>query len=408
MLLAARGVLVDGRTWIEGGAVLVERGRVLRVLTSRARIRRHGRRVELGEAVLTAGLVNAHTHLDLGALGRRPRSFPAWIRAVVRARAEDTPSVLVARVGAGAMECLAGGTTAVGDIDATGTTAGIARRLGPRIVVYREVLDAWNPQRTAAALEAVRSPRRPTRLVLPGLSPHAPYTTSAALLAGVARRARPSGLRLAIHWDETPEERDWLEHGRGALAALLPDSPRRSGLTLLEEAGLLRPRTTLIHGNAPRSEELALLARRGVSLVHCPGTHAYFGRPPFPLDRYRRAGIPVALGSDSRASNERLDLRREMRLLRASHPRLAPETVFEMATAGGARALGLAGGRLRPGAPADLVAWRLAGRSRAAVLEELTHAEPPVEHTYVAGREVKSPFQPPTRTPTWGQAPNLP
>jgi 5-methylthioadenosine/S-adenosylhomocysteine deaminase len=124
--------------------------------------------------------------------------------------------------------------------------------------------------------------------------------------------------------------------------------------------------------------------------VHCPGTHRFFGRPPVPLEHYRRAGVPVALGTDSPASNEALDMRRELVLLRAAFPRLSPAEAFRMATGNGARALGLQGtiGRLRPGLAADLVAWRLQGSSPelGPVLDELTAGSPSAERVWVAGR----------------------
>jgi cytosine/adenosine deaminase-related metal-dependent hydrolase len=165
-------------------------------------------------------------------------------------------------------------------------------------------------------------------------------------------------------------------------------SPRRAGLELLEAAGLLTRRTALVHGNCPRAGEPGLLARRSVTLVHCPGTHAFFRRPPFPLERYRAARVSLALGTDSLASNEALDLRREMALARASFRGLDPAEIFAMATEGGARALAQPClGHLRPGAAADLAAWRLEGVTLAAALDELTTARPPVARVFVAGRE---------------------
>ena len=395
MIIAARAVLLDARTWLEDGGLLIERGIVRRVLRSRRavlRARRSGARwLELEELVLTPGLVDAHAHLDLGALrgkvsGRQ--GFVAWIRALVRARARLSARDLERHVHAGARALLASGTTAVGDIDATGTSARLAGILGPHLVVYREVLDAWDPARTGASLRTVRARMSRAARVHEGLSPHAPYTTSAALLAGARALARRRDLRFAIHWAESREEGKWLQSGTGALRELLPPSPRRAGLELLDAAGLLTPRTALVHGNCPRAGELELLARRGVTLVHCPGTHAFFARPRFALERYRAAGVPLALGTDSLASNPVLDMRREMALLRASFPRLAPSEVFAMATEGGARALALPVlGHARPGAAADLVAWRLSARSHASALEELTAAHPPAERLFLAGRE---------------------
>ncbi|MCZ6597212.1 MAG: amidohydrolase family protein [Planctomycetota bacterium] len=380
--------------------MLVDGGRIVRLARSAAAVRRArreaGRELDLGELVLAPGLVNAHAHLELtGLAGRLParKGFSAWIGALLQERAARTVEELARDAARGAEMLLATGTTTVGDVDSTGAGARACRGGGPRVVLYREVLDAWDPERTEEALRTIRRalPRRSRRVE--GISPHAPFTTSRELLSGVAVVRRRRNAPVSVHWSETRAEVEWLEHGRGELAALLPASPRRRGLALLEEAGLLDASLSLIHGNHPARGEPARVAAAGATLVHCPGTHAFFGREPFPWRRWAAAGVRLALGTDSLASNHELDLRREMALFRAAAPGLAPADVFAMATTGGARALGLAGevGELRCGAWADLVAYRLHGATAAAALEELTCGGGEVVRAWIGGRRVRSP-----------------
>jgi cytosine/adenosine deaminase-related metal-dependent hydrolase len=401
MILTARALLIDAQTLIEGGALWVERGRVRRVLRSRAAARRFSRRatIDLGDALLTPGLVDAHAHLELGALAGRlggSRGFVSWIQALIRARARLTPRDLELGVRRGARVLLAGGTTTVGDIDSSGATGRLARGLGLRVVVYRELLDAWDPARTAVSLARVRRPIRSNALAREGLAPHAPYTTSRELLREAGRIAARRRLPIAIHWAETSAEGEWLATSRGPFAKILPSGPRTSGLDLLAEAGLLTPRTALIHGNHPQSGEPAHLARQGVTIVHCPGTHAFFAREPFPVRRYLAAGVPVALGTDSLASNEALDMRREMALFRRSFPALSPRVAFQGSTEHAARALGRDDlGHLRPGAAADVAAFRVSARGAARALDELSSAIPEVQAVFVAGQPVReSRFRP--------------
>lgn len=390
MLLAARLVVLDAGTALPGGGVEIRGGRIVRLLRSRRAVLRAGRRVELEDAVLTPGLVNAHAHLELGALTERlPRdSFASWIGALLRARAALVPTDFERAVVAGAGTLLAGGTTCVGDVDSTGASARMLVATPIRAVVLREVLDAADPARTAAALARVARalPRRAR--VREGLSPHAPYTTSPTLLAGARRLAVRRRLPVQVHWAETAEEERWLRAGSGPFARVLARSPGCSGLQHLAASGLLPQVTSLVHGNVPAPGDPARLARARLVLVHCPGTHAFFRRAAFALERYRRAGVPVALGTDSPASNDALDMRAELALLRRSFPRLAPEAAFRMATENGARALGLAGevGRLRPGAAADLVAWRIDAPALEGALEVLTSAAPAVLGVWVGGR----------------------
>ncbi len=395
MIVAARALLLDAERWIEGGGLLVRAGRVERVLSSRRSVHRESARasggfLDLGEVVLAPGLVDAHAHLDLSGLCGRVSAgagFAAWIEALLRARSRLGPRDFESAVRSGAAALLQSGTTAVGDIDASGTSARIAGELGLRLVVYREIADVWDPGRRRATLARVNRalPRRV--LVREGLSPHAPYTTSDELLRHARALATRRSLPLSIHWSETEDELRWLARGAGPFARLLPASPCKSGLARLEAAGLLGARTALVHGNHPQPGEPERLARAGITLVHCPGSHAFFGRRPFPARRYRRAGVELALGTDSLASNERLDMRAELALARRTLG-LRPAEVFRLATTGGARALGLSGriGELRPGTAADFVAHELSARSRKGALEELVSGLGAVAGVWVAGR----------------------
>lgn len=392
-VLAAESVLSDARTWHAGGGVLVEGGRIARLLTSRASVRRAARRarlVELEGLVLTPALVNAHAHLELSGLeGRLERggSFGAWVQRLLALREERGALGRASDARAGALRCLRSGTAAVGDVDTTGAAESGLRGVRLRVRVFRELLDAQDPARTAACIARARAAAPRSRRLKVGLAAHAPFSASPALLAALAREAERRALPVSVHWSETRAELDWLAAGRGPLAALLGPSPRRSGLGLLESAGLLRPGLVLVHGNLPQRGEPARLARARAILVHCPGSHRWFGRERFELERYLRAGVRLALGTDSLASNEELDLGREMALLRAEHQSLAPEVVWEMATEIGAAAVGLESGSatLRAGAAADAVAWRSGARSRRAALEALTLREAEVEAVWIGG-----------------------
>ncbi len=397
-LFTARTLLPGPDRRLDGGGLLVSRGRVERVLASpaavaRARATRRVELVDLGDVVVTSGLVDAHAHLELGEFhGRLPRSegFAAWVAAIVEERRRTGIEAYRRGLERGARRLLETGTTTAGDIDATDAHEGADPSL-LRLRRYREVLDVRDPDRTPSALRRVRRKLRETRARFEGISPHAPFTVSPGLLAGVARLVARRRIPLQVHWSESEEEVGWLRHGTGPFARFLPPSPRRGGLDLLDEAGLLGPGTTLVHGNHPVRGEPPRIAAAGAVLVHCPGTHAFFGREAFPWSRYRRAGVLLALGTDSLASNEDLDLRREMRLAREAVPGLHPREVWAMGTTAAARALGLEErvGRLERGFEADFVAWTGLGHERTdALLEALTAQEGKVARAWIGGRAV--------------------
>jgi cytosine/adenosine deaminase-related metal-dependent hydrolase len=339
--------------------------------------------VDLGDVALLPGLVNAHAHLELtGLAGRLPRGdgFAAWVGALLRAKAERSVSTLAEDARRGLESALHAGTTTLGDIASTSATLGAVGALGravrPRVRLFREVLDAWDPARTDAALELIRAPLRETSRLFEGYSPHAPFTVSRGLLAGLRRLSQKRPRPLSIHWAETQAELDWMRDGSGAFQAVLGSSPRGAGLDLLEEAGLLGETTSLVHGNLPARGEPERIASAGASLVHCPGTHAFFGRGDFPLARYQAAGVPLALGTDSLASNDSLDLTLEGQRLLEREPSLRPARVLQFATEGSARALALEQqvGRLEPGFLADAVILPLEGAAALGCADDLAEA----------------------------------
>lgn len=192
-----------------------------------------------------------------------------------------------------------------------------------------------------------------------------------------------------------PEEQQFLRTGRGPFAELLRElgrlpagfrPPGVGAVRHLDRLGVLALRTQLVHCQELERGDAALIARAGASIVVCPGTIEWFRRPAPPVPAWLRAGICVALGTDSRASNTGLSMQRELRRAAALWPSLSPATLLQMATAAGGRALGAVdAGRLRPGARADFCI--VAGEGpRERILAAFVHGRAPVLGTWLCGR----------------------
>ncbi len=344
-----------------------------------------------GVAVLPA-LVNAHAHLQIAPLAAVERNFLAWVGAVVAARSAVTPAHERARLRGALAELVAGGATTVGDIDATGRAQPVLAQAGVRSRCYRELTGFHLAGPAARAL--VRARWRAGRSAMrAGLSPHAPYSASAALFAAAAAQTR----HLAIHCAELPEEQEFLHTGRGPFRDLLArlgrlptgfEPPRVGAVRWLERIGVLRVGTQLVHCQELERGDAARIAAAGASIAVCPGTIAYFGRTPPPVASWLARGIPVALGTDSAASNDGLSMRAELARAARLWPSLSPAALLAMATTHGAASLGLRGaGRLRPGGRADfLVVPALA--TPAATLAAFVAGELPLLAVVCGGREV--------------------
>lgn len=378
MLLRARHLLPISAPSIEDGAVLVSGDRIRAVGRWRdLRSAASGPAVDLGSVVLMPGLINAHAHLDYTHFAGHlapPRSFTEWIHGVLGLKAGWSFSEYAASWLAGARQLVQGGCTTVVDVEAVPELLPESWESTPlRVISAFEVTGVRSPRPPSEMLEDLLA--RGRSLVHPrnrcGLSPHAPYSTRPELMRLAGELARRHGLVLTTHVAESVEEYDMFRHGRGSLHQWIgpqrgtDDCGRLSPVARLAELGVLGPGTLAVHANYLDPDDPGLLASAGATVVHCPRSHEYFGHAPFPMETLRKAGVPVALGTDSMITVRRrgtrplvLDLFEEMRLFRAVHPGESAHETLTRVTRIPARALGRAGdlGELAAGATADLVA----------------------------------------------------
>jgi cytosine/adenosine deaminase-related metal-dependent hydrolase len=170
-----------------------------------------------------------------------------------------------------------------------------------------------------------------------------------------------------MHLGESEDEARYFEEASGPLFELIAERGKSlkhnfvSALQELESKGFFDDRIMAIHGNYFSRAELALCGQRGVSLVHCPFSHQYFGHQDFPLMEALAAEVNVALGTDSLASAPTLSMLEVMRQIQKTHRSLSQEQIFAMATLGGAQALKMTDliGEVRPEKKADLIGVRM-------------------------------------------------
>jgi cytosine/adenosine deaminase-related metal-dependent hydrolase len=376
---------------------------------------------DLGNVAILPGLVNAHVHLDLSDV-RAPLGSPGmglvdWIRLVMAHRGRST-TPRPAAIAMGLQESLALGTITLADISQPNSPADVYREAACDVTMLLELI-APTAQRVAAAVDLARRHlqekgsgafcaqhppgRSGKRLLTPlsrGLCPHAPYTVQPGLLRQAVALSADHHAVLAFHLAESREEIEWLRTGGGPFRALLESlgawDPTLSepGSTPLDYLQLLAraDRALVIHGNYLAEEEIAFLAGHAqrMAVVYCPRTHAWFGHPPYPLEKLLEAGVTVALGTDSRASAADLSLLAEMRAVARSHPQVPPATILRLGTLAGARALGRDAdvGSLEPGKWANLAVIELPAATAADPHELLLGSDRPVVETWLGGRRL--------------------
>lgn len=376
----ARWVLPITEPPIENGSVSVEEGRISYVGSRREQA---GESIDLGDAILMPGLVNAHCHLELTVMRGflEDLDFRRWILRLTSAkRSVLTTESLLDSARAGLEEGIAAGITTYADTCDSGVVIDAMREYGVRGIMYQELFGP-DPAQCGASVGDFRAKLdrlRPktSELVRVGISPHAPYTVSDDLLRASAALAMAEKLPIAIHIAESEVEAQLVVEGKGAFAEGLRGrgievQPRaRSPIDLLAKLGVLDLRPLLIHCVRVDAADLDLIASRKAKVAHCPVSNAKLGHGIAPLVETLAAGIDIGLGSDSMASNNRMDMLDEARIAllmqRArieTHEALSAADVLELATMGGACALGLADevGSLEVGKSADLAAFPIGG-----------------------------------------------
>ena len=340
--------------------------------------------MDLGESVLLPGLINAHCHLDYTCLrGKipRPRSFADWIRAINLEKARLTPADYLHSIAEGVSEAQRFGTTSIVNLEAFPELIAELDAMPLRIWWCAELIDVTTPGKSG---EIVRAAMAEVKSVPPanskrfGLAPHAPFTASKSLYQVCAELGRRENFLLTTHLAESDEEMKMFHQQSGPLFDFLKsigrpmeDCGKHTSLSVFLENICGRGSNTarrepllgkwiVAHLNELCESDFELLSNlpAKISVVHCPRSHAYFGRKPFAFEKLDEIGCNVCLGTDSLASNEDLSLFREMREVHRSYPSIPSRQILEMVTVNAAKAIGQPDhlGKIRADYQADMIA----------------------------------------------------
>jgi len=376
---------------LSGHALAVSDGCIVALLPNDEALQRFRPRqtLDLPGQVLLPGLVNLHTHAAMSLLRGYADDLPLmrWLseRIWPAESRHAGPDFVRAGTLLACAEMLRGGITTFNDMYFFPEAAAeAARQIGMRAVLGIVVIEF--PTSYAADADdylakglAARDAMSGDPLVSFCLAPHAPYTVSDKTFEHVATLAAQLEIPVHLHLHETRHE--------------IEESLKQHGVRPIERLrrlGLLGPQLIAVHAVHLEAGEIELLAREGCHLAHCPTSNLKLGSGIPPMFAIQSRGINFGLGTDGAASNNRLDLFREMRhaaLLSKGESRnaeaLDAHATLQAATLGGARALGLDGriGSLLPGKAADLCAVRLDEWLIQPCFDPASHL------VYVAGRE---------------------
>lgn len=370
---ASRSV-VEVDVHVEGGKVAALTGRAVKGSKGAVGGGKAPLTIDCTGLIVLPGLIQAHIHLCQTLFRGLADDLPLedWLaKRIWPLEAAHTEETIYWSAMLGGAELLLGGTTAILDMETvrhTGAAFKALETLGLRATAGKCLMDAHsNPPslreptdralREAADLCARWHGAANGRLRWCYAPRFAPSCTG-PLLRAVSDLAEKDGTVIHTHAAETPVELEIVKRETGG-----------DEIAYLDSVGISGPQATLAHCVWATPESIQRLARQRTNVAHCPSANLKLGSGIAPVPEMLAAGCRVGLGADGAPCNNRLDAFEEMRLAALiQKPRLGPDVlpasqVLEMATLGGARALGLEQetGSLEVGKRADITVLDLGG-----------------------------------------------
>ncbi|MEJ7848437.1 MAG: amidohydrolase [Pyrinomonadaceae bacterium] len=349
LILGGTVISMDGeRRIIEDGAVAVKADKIVavgkRVDIMRGRTAK--RTINAAGKFVIPGLVNTHTHIPMTLFRgiSDDLDLQDWLtKFIFPAEAKNVDEAFV-RAGTrlGLAEMIRGGTTTYCDMyyfeDAI---ADETSKAGMRGVLGETIIDFPVPDNKTFAEGLTYTERFIKKwqnhpLIVPAVAPHAPYTVSQEHLLQARDLSNRLKAPLVIHLAEANTETEFIQQKHKGMRPV----------EFVESIGFLTNRTIAAHVIQANDAELDMLKKHGVGIAHNPQSNMKLAAGTAPVPLMLRKGLNVGLGTDGAASNNDLSMWEEMdtaaklhKLISGDPKTLPAETVFEMATIGGAEAL---------------------------------------------------------------------
>tara|TARA_B100000686_G_C16788982_1_gene977300 strand:+ start:1538 stop:2725 length:1188 start_codon:yes stop_codon:yes gene_type:complete len=350
---------------VENGLLIIENGNI-REISSEALNTNIYNVLDLSDHLLMPGFVNAHCHLGLTALANKllpENNFSRWISDLIALNSALSDEERMKGILAGANEMRSSGVTGLADYVADPFLLESIYELGFRCVLFLETI-GFQESRAEVLAHEVETILKSHKSTLPlGIAPHAPYSVSEKLLRRLYELSKKYGCLFSTHLAETKEETQFIEKGEGPLLGLLKNRqvlddnwkpPAKTPARYLESLNIINEMVA-VHCNFI-DNDIDFIK----SAVFCPKSTHWFGRgTTIPVKKMLDANIPVALGTDSMASNYSLNFLEEIRMADKLLTDVSRKEILTMATRYGAEILRFPCGTIEPGQKADMIGFRI-------------------------------------------------
>ena len=365
---------MDAETIIPNGYLLTENGRIKGVYSSKPKDSPKPC-TDHGQGVIMPPLVNAHLHLELSALKDKVpmgKGFQVWVAALLEKRQALGEEALKQGAEKAIADLRAWANLYIGEISTLGITKELLENSGLGGVFFQEYLGTAVPER----LDIHHFPA-----LSKSVAGHAPHTTAPELLQKLKQQTLTQNLPFSIHVAESEAELKFIDKKKGDWADFLTSRGIHyksweigsvTPVAYLHKMGILDKRTIAVHLLHMTKDDIKIIKNTGAKVCVCPRSNQNLhGRLP-DIESMIQKGIKPALGTDSLASADSLDIKDEMAFVAKNYPGLKPETIFNMATIYGAEALGVEhmAGSLRPEKKADFIYLPIQTNNKQEVIEK--------------------------------------
>lgn len=360
-------LVIDGLHGIsENMGIVVDGGTILHV-GKYSDIARHSGDLPVYnfDGILCPGLINAHTHLELSLFSKESfshRDFVDWVIRLVESRSSATLEETH-------LQCL----KAKREVEKRGTSyfVNVGNDYEMNVSLGRNQLFQFeqigiNGAYAGKILERARALLEELHGVDTSLAVHAPYSVSRELMQGIKSFNNSRGTITSVHLAETADEVEFTRSGKGRMADLLNHRVRKwtfavpgmSPVQYVDSMGLLDEKTLCVHCVFVDDEDVNILKDRRSAVAVCLRSNMELSGERPPLEKFRRSGIPILIGTDSRASSPDIDMFAEIAAFYDEfHDLFAPSEIISLATSDAADFLGIGGhyGRIAAGLNNSLV-----------------------------------------------------
>ncbi|MGH1440748.1 MAG: TRZ/ATZ family hydrolase [Cellvibrionaceae bacterium] len=405
LLLSAKWiipVIPKNKTYSDCSLVITD-GKISAILpTQEAKNRYQAKeQLDLGEHIITPGLINAHGHAAMSLLRGYADDLPldTWLNEHIWPAEGQHVSANFVKEGTqlAIAEMIRSGTTCFSDMYFfPDQTAAAAHDAGIRCQITFPVLEfpsAWgsNADDYISKGLSLRDQYRSHELIKIQFGPHAPYTVSDETFARIAVLAPELQSGIQVHLHETKKEVTDSENNEG-----------KRPIQRLFDLNVLTPLTQCVHMTELNDDDIALIKKAGAHIIHCPESNLKLASGFCPAAKLLENGINVALGTDGCASNNNLDMFGEMhtaallgKAVAGNAAALSAHQTLEMATINGAKAMGIDNvtGSLEVGKDADIIAIKIDPLEQAPLYDPLsqlvyTHNGHRISHSWVKGKSL--------------------